>query len=169
MFRGDRADGQPLTNDPSGAILTPMLLPRDESFEIFYVYVEEGTGRLRTLFRDYYLCTAYQWFDTADAMPAEVQLCNTSLLDSEERNRLQYITCELEGVNRISCSAPGGYCQTLLEGSEQTEYRRCRLSLGTTFTQFLTRSVNDRDDYIVYLAPDGSFQEYAAIFPRRRN
>ncbi|RMJ18452.1 hypothetical protein BHE90_001259 [Fusarium euwallaceae] len=167
MVRGNRVDGQYIKNDLSSYGFS-LLMPTNEDYETIAVYVEEGTGHLKILSSDYYLCIGYQWSWTEyDVLPAFVQLCNTWSLDNDGANRIKYITCQLTGENRLSCSAPGGYCYNWVEGPRDTVRGRCDTVPGTTFTEFFARSDNDFDNYVVYLGPNDSFEGYELLGLRR--
>ncbi|KAM0419083.1 hypothetical protein ACHAPT_012022 [Fusarium lateritium] len=163
LVNGGNLDGEVLKNDPTVNRLNSMLKPSDGNFLPVSVYIEEGTGRLRTLFADYYLCTAWGWTLTGDTMPGEVQLCNTWRITNGQARRLQYLTCQLTSNNGISCSVPGGICLIWNEGPRGTENRRCDFRPGTSFTRFSTSWVSALSAYNLYLGPDSLFTGYDTV------
>ncbi|UPK89956.1 hypothetical protein LCI18_000891 [Fusarium solani-melongenae] len=156
-----------IKNDPGSPFSGSRLRPSDTKFVSTPAYVEEGTGRLRTLFNDYYLCIRGLYGTQAGAFrPAEIVLCNTQVGGQNDVNRYQYLTCQLTGSNGISCSAKGISCLTW-PGPRADNYR-CDLTPDTPFTQFFIYPISGARGYFLYLGPEGLFAGYETVEFKRK-
>ncbi|KAJ4211675.1 hypothetical protein NW759_012277 [Fusarium solani] len=167
QVNGGNFDGELVKNTPNRFYYESRLQPIDTRFVPTPAYVEEGTGRLRTLFNDYYLCIRGVFGEQAGALPpAEVQLCNTQAIAQADANRYQYLTCRLTGSNGISCSAQGVSCYTW--PGERNNYYRCDVAPDASFTQFSVVPISGARGYILYLGPEGSFSGYETVEFKRK-
>ncbi|KAL6357196.1 hypothetical protein LRP88_10816 [Fusarium phalaenopsidis] len=167
QVNGGNLDEELVKNTPNRFYYESRLQPIDTRFVPTPAYVEEGTGRLRTLFNDYYLCIRGVFGTQAGALPpAEVQLCNNQAVAQADANRYQYLTCRLTGSNGISCSAQGVSCYTW--PGERSDYYRCDVAPDASFTQFSVVPISGARGYILYLGPEGSFSGYETVEFKRK-
>ncbi|KAJ4171179.1 hypothetical protein NW754_007325 [Fusarium falciforme] len=167
QVNGGNLDDELVKNAPDRFYYESRLQPIDTRFVATPAYVEEGTGRLRTLFNDYYLCIRGVYSRQAGALlPAEVQLCNTQAIAQADANRYQYLTCRLTGSNGISCSAQGVSCLTW--SNERNDGFRCDVAPDASFTQFSIYPITGARGYVLYLGPEGTFSGYETVEFKRK-
>ncbi|KAK7414826.1 hypothetical protein QQX98_006341 [Neonectria punicea] len=161
VANGGSADGETVDGNPNLYAARAVLGSDSPGLTAIPLFLEEGTGRLKTTYTNNYLCVL--WAGNADPVPAEVMFCNDISFGIAPEHRLQYITCEAKDDHGISCTAPAGHCIQVAAPRDRFE-TRCSFDTGLSFEQFYVKyELFDVGSYSYHLymgLEEGGYEEY---------